>query len=479
MAAATLAPFDFGAAAQRGELLQYATSRLFGGDFRRNLVLFIPFGVLLHHEGRRRSWKLLPLTVVIATSAFLLSATIECAQAFLPSRFSSLTDVFANTVGALIGTAVDRAWGAPVVSFANSLRMRTSSRSLAGITAAWAAIAIVFSGALQTRTQLSNWRVDYPLLIGNEETGDRPWRGRVLTLILMDAPTAVASVRRFANGEDIVLPGTTIAAFDLTAGAPYTDAAGNVPKLHAVHRAGTSWLRSDGTAATLARRLRANNAFTIRARVASDDSSQDYAARIISNSVSTWRRNFMLGQQGDDLVVRLSTPLTGDDGARVRMHLPDVFSTKEVRDILVTYDGATLLAAVHAGQIVSRMALGPGSAVGASIVPYGINAEQIPLFDIAYLAALFLPPAALIGVLGQNRRDRIRLAVGYLFAFTVLLEIALTTIGGRAFAWSNIGLSGGTGTLVLLAVIGAVSAPGCRHQAKQTSWFPVHPRVRI
>jgi hypothetical protein len=101
------------------------------------------------------------------------------------------------------------------------------------------------------------------------------------------------------------------------------------------------------------------------------------------------------------------------------------------------------------------------------------------LFDIAYLAALFLPPAALIGVLGQNRRDRIRLAVGYLFAFTVLLEIALTTIGGRAFAWSNIGLSGGTGTLVLLAVIGAVSAPGCRHQAKQTSWFPVHPRVRI
>ena len=479
MGATTLAPFDFGAGAQRGALLQDATSRLFGGDFRRNLVLFIPFGVLLHHEGRRRSWTPLPLTVVIAASAFLLSATIECAQAFLPSRFSSLTDVFANTVGALIGTAVDRAWGTPVVAFASSLRMKTSPRRLAGIIAAWGAIALVLSGALQTQTQLSNWSVDYPLLIGNEETGDRPWRGRVLMLTLVDAPTAVASVRRFADGEDIVLPGTTIAAFDLTAGAPYTDAAGNAPELRAVHRAGASWLRSDGPAAILAQRLRASNAFSIRVRVASDDSNPHDVARIVSNSVSPFRRNFTLGQLGDDLIIRLRTPITGDNGVRFQMDVPDVFSTKEVRDILVTYDGATLLAALDGGHRVSRMALGPGSAVAASIARDEIITDQIPLFDIAYFGALFLPPAALIGVLGHSRRDRIRLAVGYLFAFTVLLEITLTTIGGRVFDWSNIGVSGGTGALVLLVVIGAVSAPGCRHQAKQTSWFPVHPRVRI
>ena len=480
MAAVTLAPFDFDAAAgaQRGTLFQYPTSRLFGGDFRRNLVLFIPFGVLVHHEGRRRSFKLAPLTVVIAVSAFLLSTTIECAQAFLPSRFPSLTDVFANTVGALIGTAADRAWGAPVVSFANSLRMRTSPKRLAGISTAWAAIALVFSAALQTRTQLSNWNVEYPLLIGNEETGDRPWRGRVLTLTLVDAPTAVANVRRFADGGDIVLPGETVAAFDLDAGAPYTDAAGNVRELRPVHRDGTSWLRSDGPAAFLARRLRASNAFTIRVRVASDDSNQHDVARIVSNSVSPFRRNFTLGQLGDDLIIRLRTPVTGDNGVRPQMDVPGVFSTKEVRDILVTYDGATLLAAVHAGHIVSRMALGPGSAVAASTVRYEISADQIPLFDIAYFAALLLPPAALIGVFGHGRRDRLRLAVGYLFAFTVLFEITLTLIGGRPFDWSNIGATAGAGALVFLVVIGAVSAPGGGHQARHTSWFPVHSRAR-
>jgi hypothetical protein len=482
MAAVTLAPFDFGgsAGAQTGELLQYRPIQRQGGafDFAVNLALFIPFGVLAHHEGRRRSFKLLPLTVVIATSAFLLSTTIECAQAFLPSRFSSLTDVFANTFGALIGTAADRAWGAPAAAFANSLRMRTSSKGLAGMIAAWAAIALVFSGALQTRTHLSNWSAEYPLLIGNEESGDRPWRGRVLMLTLMDASTAVASVRRFADGGDIVLPGTTIAAFDLTADAPYTDATGNVPELRAVNRAGMSWLRSDGPAAILARRLRASNTFTIRARVASDDSNQHDIARIVSNSVSPLRRNFTLGQWGDNLIIRLRTPITGENGTRLQMHVPHVFSTKEVRDILLTYDGATLLAAVHGGHTVSRMGLGPGSAVGASIVRYEIDADQVPLFDIAYLAALFLPPAALIGFLGYNRRDRIQLALGYLFAFTMLFEITLMLTGGRAFDWRNIGATSGTGALVFLVVIGALSAPGSWRQAKDTSWFPVHSKFR-
>jgi VanZ family protein len=478
MAGVTLAPFDFGGAA--GELLQYRPLQRPGGpfDFALNLVLFIPFGVLAHHEGQRRSLKLLPLTVIVAAVAFVLSATVECAQVFLPSRFSSLTDVFANIVGALIGAGAGHAWGEPAVSFANSLRTRTSSKRLTGISAAWAAIALVCSGALQTRTQLSNWRGEYPLLIGNEETGDRPWRGQVLMVTLVDSPTAVATVRRFADGGDIVLPGTTIAAFDLTTGAPYTDGAGNVPELRAVHRAGASWLRSDGPAAILARRLRASNAFSIRVRVASDDPNPHDVARIVSNSVSPFRRNFTLGQLGDDLIIRLRTPVTGDNGVRFQMGVPDVFTTKEVRDILVTYDGATLLAAAHGGHSVSRIALGPGSAVAASIARDEIITDQIPLFDIAYFGALFLPPAVLIGVLGHSRRDQIRLAVGYLLAFTVLFEITLTLIGGRPFDSKNIGATGAIGALVLLVVIGAVSAPGGRSQATETSWFPRFLRVR-
>jgi putative effector of murein hydrolase LrgA (UPF0299 family) len=477
MAAGTLAPFNFGdpAGTRAGGLLQHGAYQQQAADFVLNLLLFIPFGVLVHHKARRRSFKLLPITVAVATVTFLLSATVESAQAFLPSRDSSLIDVFANTTGAVIGTAADRAWGEPVVSFANSLRSKTSLKGLVSISVAWIAIALVFSGGLQARSRLSNWSVDYPLLVGNEETGNRPWRGRVLMLTLVDTATALATVRRFADGGDIVLPGTTIAAFDFTAGEPYMDRAGNVPEMRRVHRSpAASWLRSDGAAAILAQRLRASNAFTIRVRVASDDSNQYDTGCIVCNSLSPWRRNFTLGQWGDGLIIRLRTRVTGDNGTRLQMYVPDVFSTNEVRDILVTYDGATLLAAVRAGHIVSPMALGPASAVAASLTPGGIRPDRLPFYNIAYLLALFLPPAVLIGVLGHSRRDQLWLAVGYVFAFTVLFEITLTLISGRALDWNNISATGGTGVVVFLVVIGAASAPGSRRQVE----LPAHPRAR-
>ena len=85
--------------------------------------------------------------------------------------------------------------------------------------------------------------------------------------------------------------------------------------------------------------------------------------------------------------------------------------------------------------------------------------ERVPIFDVAYLGALFFPPAVLIGVLGHSRRDQLRLAIGYVFAFTVLFEIALTLTSGREFDWSNIAVTGGTGVLVLLVVIGTASVP--------------------
>ena len=485
VAAGTLAPFDFGDAAgtrAAGGLLQYGTYQQQGGDFVLNLLLFIPFGALVHYEARRRSFKALPITVAVATATFLLSAMVESAQAFLPSRDSSLIDVFANTTGAVIGTAADSAWGEPVVSFTNSLRIKTSLKGLVSISVAWIAIALVFSSALQARSQLSNWRPEFPLLVGNEGTGDRPWRGRVLGLTMTDSPTAVASVRRFADGGDIVLPGTSVAAFDFSGDAPYEDATGSVPNLRWVHRSTVnSWLQTDGPAAILAQRLRASNAFTIRVRLTSDDSNQHNTARIVSNSVSPFRRNFTLGQLGDDLIVRLRTRVTGDNGARFQMYVPDVFSTKEVRDILVTYDGATLLAATHAGHIVSRMALGPGSAVAAGIAgrtPDVTATNQMPLYDIAYLGALFLPPAVLIAILGHNRRDQTRLAVGYLCAFTVMFEITLILTSGRAFDWSSVGATGGTGALVFLVVIGTASAPGGRREAAHALSIPAHPRFR-
>lgn len=70
-----------------------------------NILLFLPFGFLLASALRGRA----VLTLAIAVS---LSFVLEAGQAvFLPERTPSAVDVFANSLGALIGIAL--AWAIP------------------------------------------------------------------------------------------------------------------------------------------------------------------------------------------------------------------------------------------------------------------------------------------------------------------------------------------------------------------------------
>lgn len=91
----TLVPFDFSAAP--------AHRLLWGGalpDALANLAMFVPLGFLfrLTREPRGDRWGISPLLLGLG-----LSALIETAQLFLPSRFSSPLDVATNGVGAWLG----------------------------------------------------------------------------------------------------------------------------------------------------------------------------------------------------------------------------------------------------------------------------------------------------------------------------------------------------------------------------------------
>lgn len=73
-------------------------------EFTANIALFVPFGVLLGVLAPR--W---PSWLVIA-SGFAMSATIECVQTMLPTRYPTVSDVIANTLGAAIGITVVHLW---------------------------------------------------------------------------------------------------------------------------------------------------------------------------------------------------------------------------------------------------------------------------------------------------------------------------------------------------------------------------------
>jgi Concanavalin A-like lectin/glucanases superfamily/VanZ like family len=81
----------------------------------------------------------------------------------------------------------------------------------------FSAFRVFVDGALRARTPapggtLSNWDPDYPLVIGNEATGDRPWLGTVDRVRIYDRPVhpgetdpgAVAAFEFSGNSGDVV-----------------------------------------------------------------------------------------------------------------------------------------------------------------------------------------------------------------------------------------------------------------------------------
>lgn len=76
--------------------IAYATSATIF-EFLANIALFIPLGLLLVAAWpRSNAW-------VVLLIGYSASATIELVQTMLPSRYPTLSDVVANTIGTAIG----------------------------------------------------------------------------------------------------------------------------------------------------------------------------------------------------------------------------------------------------------------------------------------------------------------------------------------------------------------------------------------
>jgi hypothetical protein len=354
---------------------------------------------------------------------------------------------------------------------------------LGGLVAGLLMVGLLVSAALQVRTRLSNWSEEYPLLIGNELTGDRPWRGRVFGLSIADEAASPEAVRGFSAGEPIVAAGTPMAAFDLTGDPPFRDQTGRLadivpsgtahPPGAAAGVPGSFWLRSDGSAARLVQRLRRTNAFTLLVQCATDDPDQDGPARIVSNSASPLLRNFTLGQQGADLVFRLRTPFTGVNGYPFEVVVPRVFAVRDRREVLVSYDGASLAIAIARHDGVSRTDLTPGGSIASAIESLNVRSDELRLYQLAYVAALALAPGVLVGLLGRCRRDRQVVGAAWVVAFAFLLEATLVQSSGRPFDWGNVAVTAALAGAVFAALAVALAQPDLppRRSGMRMGWY--------
>lgn len=71
-------------------------------EFSANIVMFVPFGVLVPLAFGRLDGRVAWLTIAAGAG---LSMAIELSQLVIPGRVSSVLDVVANTLGAAVGVA--------------------------------------------------------------------------------------------------------------------------------------------------------------------------------------------------------------------------------------------------------------------------------------------------------------------------------------------------------------------------------------
>lgn len=462
--ATTLFPYDF---LDRGAVIgfEYGLSSPWNwkpgipADLLANILLYIPLGFGLTGLAQKVLKESTLTGLVILLLVLGLSLGIEFLQTHLPSRSPSILDIAANTLGGLAGWRFWSSFGPRFLLTIDHILTRikthfSPAKIATGITV-YMIVIFFISIPFHRAANLSNWKDTYPLLIGNETTGNRPWRGSVTGLIIADVELSADEV------ESIVLDSLShstfrnhiVTAFRLTDCRPtddksssdsnFVDLAGNVPALtrrsqppdylsgQKPHPISQTWLETVAPATALTHTIRDASQFTIAVTVQTQDTAQFGPARILSLSEDTLRRNFMLAQKGCDIVVRLRTPLTGENGTKPQLTVPAVFDDRQEHRIVVTYDGETLVVHVDGRRQPTTLSLSPVmAAMGLFSTP---NAHNSNGYRAVYFGLVFFPVGFLLGIVFGNRGGYSR-PRGLLIVASLLLPLAweiLTTVAGN------------------------------------------------
>jgi VanZ family protein len=379
----TLEPFDFRprALSLDAYLAQYRISSSDPYDMPLNVLLFAPLGAGLAGWARASGAGAARALGLALGAGIALTLLVESLQALVPQRQPTLSDLAANSLGALLGAlGLIGAEGWLRAGAARCALARAARLALAlGGAVALALAALWLHGAVEPR----NWDPGHPLLLGNERTGERPWRGAVYDLALFDRALSEVEARGLLAGT-LPEPGP-LAHYrptraeripDLHARLPALvwrgDAVGEAPADAAAGGAllgSGRWLESETSIAPWTRRVRAAGAFALAVTAQAGATRQGGPARLVSISENSWSRNLTLGQLGDGLVVRMRLPLGSRNGTQPSLTVPRVFSDTAVHRVVLSYDGTTLRVWIDRPEREHAIRLAPGIALARFLPP--------------------------------------------------------------------------------------------------------------
>ena len=452
-------------------------------DRIQNLLFFVPFGfgvgAALRPRSKRRAVAA-RLTVALMLGA-ALSLTIEVLQVFLGFRDPTWSDVVMNTLGAVVGAGVAVAFGQEILeTVARPLARLRPYATLPVVTTLLvlytaAQFAIPFRAG--NRGLLDNWDVSFPLLVGNETVGERGWPGRVWQLDLASraASAEEAAAIHAAGNARGVLADALLGSYELLGDGPYADVTGQLkpltwtrppepadeftapatrpgapPTSQPAHLTLDRWLRTPTAIAPATHKVRQTSQFTFVATVAPDETFLPGGpARIASISGGVTRRNFSAMHERRDLVLRLRTPLLGDDGSAPEALVDDVFESTDKRQIVVTYRDPLMVVYVD-GAERGRLEITPEAEFIWRFYPrprwkvrlgqYGFRS-----YALVYRLLVFIPFAALLAAATALSRTTPRaqfvIAGAAIAGVAVVLELIMGRMTASGFQPRNLIIS--------------------------------------
>lgn len=464
---ATLFPFDF--SLKDGFSIKGIFNNFYKSDslidFLVNILLFLPLGFSLASLRQKKLRGIAAILDVLVACAGL-SFLVEVLQVFLPSRSSSYGDILANTIGGFLGSLAFHQCRFKILGWLSALlqniRKRLSIKTLTVCFIGYASLVCLVPFVLQSTTTLNNWDPAFPLLLGNERTGDRPWRGTVSEVYIADRAISEEEVARTFTQEGLLtaMADSLVASYQLTGRGNYPDRTGHIPALSWQRQSpdaqtGTGafltsshWLETTTPAVFLTQKIRQTSQFTLSAIVATADTAQKGPARIVSLSGSPYERNFTLGQQKADLVFRLRTPLTGEGGAKPDLLVPKVFTDTKPHHLVITYGGSVLRIYMDRLQNSYSFALNPGVTFFSYLFPFlgcHLKTENLRYINAIYYGIAFIPLGfilSLITTIGKKQSifQLLWISSG-LFLPACILEGILSRETGDSMRLGNILLS--------------------------------------
>lgn len=177
----------------------------------------------------------------------------------------------------------------------------------------------------------SNWEDSFRLALGNELSGDRPWRGELHRVALYARVLDSGEIAESAKAGQAKAPAGPVMLYDFREGAGQvvkdTSGAGAPVDLQVKDASAVQWLDGGGLRITgstliaaaepgtkLIEAVMRSKALTIEAWIKPANITQAGPARIVTLSKDPSSRNFTLGQKADAYEVRFRTTVTSPNG---------------------------------------------------------------------------------------------------------------------------------------------------------------------